>query len=490
MRCKIISLNLKAGRPIVFINESDAAKLSIHPGERAEIKYKKSNLIAIADIVKDLVKPGSIALSQDIISSLHAKSGDIADINFFSHPKSSKIIQRLVCKPYSQSELNSIISDVVSNSLSEVEIAHFVSGVFHCDMSDQEVFYLTKAMVKTGDKLSWNHKLVADKHSIGGIPGNRTTPIIVSICAAAGVIMPKTSSRAITSAAGTADVVETLARVDFSARELKSIVEKTGACLAWGGSLGLAPADDKLIQVEKMLNIDPEPQLLASILAKKVAVGSKYVLIDIPAGPGAKVSISKAKELNNRFKRIASKLGLKLTVVVTDGSQPIGNGIGPVLEIIDVLKVLERQKSPIDLEKKSVFLAGKILEISGKAKKGKGKIEALKILNSGAAFNKFKEIISAQGGDVNKELPKAEYRANFLAEKTGKISRIDNLSINYVARVAGCPLDKAAGIYLYKHKGDHVKKGEVLFTIHAESKIKFDESREMCRQLKPILVKS
>src|SRR3989344_2670640 len=238
-------------------------------------------------------------------------------------------------------------------------------------MSMQETAWMTESIVETGQKLNLRKKIIADKHSIGGIAGNRTTPIVVSICSAAGLTIPKTSSRAITSAAGTADVIETIAKVDFSISELKGIITRVNACMIWGGSLGLAPADDKIIQVERLLKLDPEPQLLASIMAKKIAVGATHVLIDIPCGKTAKVTRQEAVKLKKNFLDLSRYFKIKLECVLTDGSQPIGNGIGPVLEMRDVLAVLKQSPSrPIDLEKKSLFLSAGLLELAGRAGRG------------------------------------------------------------------------------------------------------------------------
>ena len=289
-----------------------------------------------------------------------------------------------------------IISDIVTNSLSEAEIALFVSAMYKEGMNMKETIYLIKAILKSGKslKLKLKNKKIADKHSIGGIPGNRTTPLIVSICAASGLVIPKSSSRAITTAAGTADVVETIAKVEFSMKELEKIVKKVGACLIWGGSLEIVPADEKIISIEKMLNIDPEAQLLASIMSKKLALGAKYILIDIPYGKTAKVTKKKALDLKKKFEYLGKHFKKKLKVVLTKGGQPIGNGIGPVLEMKDILKILKHSEDrPLDLENKSVFLAGCLLEMTGKADKGKGIVLAKQILGSGKAFEKFKEII-------------------------------------------------------------------------------------------------
>tara|TARA_Y100000310_G_scaffold273643_1_gene289198 strand:+ start:1280 stop:2749 length:1470 start_codon:yes stop_codon:yes gene_type:complete len=489
MKLQVRTFNLRAGKPIAFIQEEDAARLGIHIGERIEIEDNGKKLIAVTDIVKGVLKPGEIALSQDIVKKLGVETKDFVSITLSSAPKSAKIIQRkLECKPYNKKELQKIISDIVSNRLSEIEIAYFISGVNHCGMSLEETTFLTEAIFETGKKLKWNSGKIADKHSIGGVPGNRTTPIVVSICAAAGVTMPKTSSRAITSAAGTADVIEAVAKVDYSASSLKKIVNKVGACLIWGGSLGLAPADDKIIRVEKVLSLDPEPQLIASILAKKLATGSKYVLIDIPAGKGAKVSRKEAEKLKTNFLKIGKKLKLKIKVVITNGSQPIGNGIGPILEVKDILKVLRQENSPKDLEKKSIMLAGEILEMVGKSKKGNGKNFAQKILNSGNAFEKFEEIIKAQEGKL-KYLKSAKLSREIKSKKSGKILEIGNKKINYLARLLGCPLDKSSGLYLHKHKGEKIKKGETILTFHSESKQKMKDALNYLKEDNPILIK-
>ncbi|HIG51951.1 AMP phosphorylase [Candidatus Parvarchaeota archaeon] len=485
MRLKVRKFQLKAGKPIAFVHQKDAEKLNINVGERIEISYKDSMTIGIVDVVSGFIKSGEIALSEQITNKLKLKSKYV-NIGLGEYPKSTKFLKKkLNCIPYKKSEIKKIINEIVKGSLTEAEVAYFISGINYCGMNLEETKYLTEAIFESGKKIKWKQKNIADKHSIGGVPGNRTTPIVVSICSAVGIIMPKTSSRAITSAAGTADVIESIAKVNLSIDELKSVVKKTGACLAWGGSLGLAPADDKIIQTSKIIRIDPEPQLLASILAKKLSVGSKFVLIDIPHGSGAKVSLSKARSLKDKFIKIGKKLGLKIRVLLTDGSQPIGNGIGPILEVRDILKVLRREDSPKDLENKSLKLAGELLEMVGKAKNGKGRKKALEILNSGKAYKKFEEIIKAQSGSF-KYLEFAKYKHEIKFKKSGKVKSINNKDINYLTRLTGCPLDKKAGIYLHKHKRDKIKKGETIITIYSESKHKLNQALNFYKIQKPI----
>jgi thymidine phosphorylase len=357
-------------------------------------------------------------------------------------------------------------------------------------MNMDETISLIKAILNSGQqlKLRLKNKFIVDKHSIGGIPGNRTTPIVVSICAAGGLIMPKSSSRAITTPAGTADVVETVARVEFSIKESEKIVKKTGACLIWGGSLKIVPADEKIIQIEKILNIDPEAQLLASIMSKKLASGAKYILIDIPYGKTAKVKKEKALHLKKKFEFLGRYFNKKMKVVLTKGDEPIGNGIGPAMEMRDIIKILRRDKSrPIDLETKSLFLAGEIFEMTRKAKKGEGVFWAKKILDSRKAFTKFKQIIKAQKGNLNR-LKYAKFKKDIRTTKNGKIKEIDNKKITLLARIAGCPMDKSAGLYLYKHVGDKLEKGEKLLTIYAESKTRLREAVSFYLTQKPIRI--
>lgn len=475
MELKIKRIKLQAGRPIAFLTEKSAKKLDLHIGDRVQISQNGFKTIASVDI-SSLVKEKEVAFSEEVFDYINLDIKKIVTISLATEPISTRFIaKKLQGKELLKEEILEIIKDIVNNSLSEAEVAYFVSSVYERGMTFKETVYLTEAMLNTGVKLSWNKDKIGDLHSIGGIAGNRTTPIVVSICAAAGIIMPKTSSRAITSAAGTADVMEVITKVDLNPQELRNVIKKAGASLAWGGSLGLAPADDKIIRVERLLNLDPEAQLLASILSKKLAAGSKYLLIDIPFGPQAKVTKEEAQKLKRKFLKIAKHFNLKIKVFLTLGDQPIGNGIGPVLEIRDVLRVLKQENSPKDLENKSVFLAAKILEMIGMARSGKGEFVARSILETGAALQKFNEIIEAQGKKkIDLTLGKFVYEVK--ATKAGKLVAINNSLINIIARVLGCPTDKRAGIYVRRHKGDDVKRSDVLLTFYAESYKKLKEA--------------
>lgn len=488
MKLKVKILKFLAGRPVCMINKETAEEMSLHVDNRVSIKKSNKKIISIVDISRSLNK-NEIVVSNEIVKQLKLKNRESVEVKLTERPHSIDFIKKkLNGEKLTKQEITEIVNDISRNALREVEIAFFISALHSQKMSLQETKYLINAMVKSGSQLELKGK-IADKHSIGGIAGNRTTPIIVSICASTGLIMPKTSSRAITTAAATVDVMEAICNVDFSIKEIKKIISKTNACLVWGGGLGLAPVDDKIIKIERIVKIDSDAQLLASILSKKISVNSKYILIDIPYGKSAKVSKRKAEKLKLKFLHLGKKFNLKLKVVLTDGSQPIGNSVGPFLEINDIIKILKRDETrPKDLEEKSVMLSGKLLEMTGKAKRGKGEKLALEILDSGKAFEKFKQIIKAQQGSL-KIIRPGKYRYNIKARRSGKVKVLDNKLINTLARQAGCPEDKAAGIYIHKKVGQKTKKQEKIMTLYAISREKLKHAVNYYNKNKKKMIK-
>lgn len=491
MQLKIKSSSWSAGIPVAMLNKKNARELGVHPGDRITIKRltrPKSEISTIVDTVKKGIPPGSIGVTDEIKRDLSLRDGEKVEIFILPTTDSINLVKKkLSGKRLEKNEIKKIISDVSGNVLSEAEIAVFISGMYEQGMDFKETIGLIEAILETGKIMKFKGKYIVDKHCIGGIAGNRTTPIVVSICASAGLTFPKTSSRAITSAAGTADCIEVLAPVDISMEKLQKIVNKTGACLSWGGSLEMVPADSKIIHIEKTLKIDPPAQLLASIMSKKLASGSKYILIDIPYGKGAKVTKRKGEKLKRKFEEIAQYFKLKIKVVLTKANGPIGNGVGPALEIIDVLKILKREAdAPKDLEEKSIFLAGKILDLSGKFKE-KGEKIARNILYSGKAYTKFSEIIKAQGGKVFMPVT-SKIKKEILSEKSGKVKLVKNKEINSLARVAGCPQDKFSGLILHCHAGSKIKKGDKVLTIYAESYPRLEEAVKYFNEIKPIVI--
>ncbi len=496
MKLKVKDLDISTGRNLIAIlNDEDARKLDLHALDRIKIFYGKKIETVILNIAETskAVKPGEIGLVEEVMKSLGAKNNSLVDIMIARKPLSLEHIKKkLDGKTLTKKEIDQIIWDIVHNKLSDIELTYFVAACYARTMNMQETINLTKSIAYQGDVLRMNKYPIVDKHCIGGIPGNRTSPILVPIIASAGYTIPKTSSRSITSPAGTADTVEVLCPVSFDINRMKKIVSKTNGCLVWGGALNLAPADDKIIHVEKPLGIDAESQLLASILAKKLTVSSTHVIIDIPIGKNTKIENKKdALELKNKFETVGKAIGMHIEVVITSGDEPIGYGIGPALEAKDILYVLMRHpKRPLDLEDKCIMMAGKVFEMLGEKN---GKKKAREILDSGKAYQKFKEIIKAQGGNPNitpDKIQVGKFRYQFKSRKTGKIFMINNYAISKISRIAGSPLDKGAGILLCKHVKDSIKKGEAIFEIYAGSKEKLDYARDIANEMDVVGIKN
>jgi len=486
IKLKAKLMDVIANTPVVILNHEDVKELGVYAGDRVIVKLNSHSIIASLDSTKKVVSKGEIGIYRDA-QILGVKNNAYVTISPTTKPKSLEyIIKKMRGIELKKDEIKQIIEDVNSDMLSDLELGAFMTAVYINGYTDYEVAEITLAMVSKGNSIEWGNKIVCDKHSIGGLPGNRTTPIVVSILAAAGLTVPKTSSRAITSPSGTADTMEVFCNVSFSVPEIKRIIKKTGACFVWGGALELAPVDDKFIRVEHPLSIDPEGQVLASVMSKKKAVGSKYVLIDIPLGDGAKVErLKSAEELAVKFKKLGHRLGMVVECVITEGDQPVGCGIGPVLEAIDIVNVLKGAGCK-DLREKSIELAGILLKMTKKGNEDTAK----KILDSGRAFEKFKEIVKAQGGRADKNFAKmrGKYVQEIKSARAGDVLRIGNHAIAKVARLAGAPNDVGAGVYLNVKKGRKVNKGNVLFTIYAEKEYKLSEAADAAKKLAPVIV--
>ncbi len=477
MKFKVHDMNIATGGThIAVLHKKDARHIDSRSGDRILVKHGKHDLVCILDIAesKKQVPEGSIGLFEEVLDKLNLRQGAIVEVKFAGKPESvDHIRNKLFGKHLSYDDFYHIADDITNDRLTEIEKTYFVSACFAHGLSHREIVDLTKAMVNTGDKLKFSN-ITLDKHSIGGVPGNRTTMVVIPIIAAAGFTIPKTSSRAITSPAGTADTMECLAKVELPANRIKQIIKKVGACIVHGGSMNLAPADDKIIEVEHPLSIDAEGQLLASVMAKKYSVSATHVLIDVPMGKSTKAKTWKdANHLRDMFELVGKSLGMKVKVIVTDGSHPIGRGVGPLFEAEDVMSVLKNEHdAPLDLRKKALFMAGTLLEMTGKYKKSEGEKAATQLLESGKAWVKMNEIIDAQGR--LKKPAKGKFTHQVFSAQAGKIIAVDNDRVAKIARISGNPEDKGAGVILNKNVGDVVKKGELLYTVYAYSPVKLN----------------
>ncbi len=388
-----------------------------------------------------------------------------------SHPplveSLSTVRGKVYGRRFEEHSLRAIVQDVVAGQYSDIDLSSFITACSARLLDLDEMTWLTRAMVDVGDVLHWPMHPIMDKHCVGGLPGNRTTPIVVAIAATCGLTIPKTSSRAITSPAGSADTMSTMAPVDLDLPAIRRVIEREGGCIAWGGAVRLSPADDILIRVERALDLDSEGQLVASVLSKKIAAGSTHLVLDLPVGPTAKVRTAEAADaLTTALLAVSKRFGVETRVVRSDGTQPVGRGIGPALEARDVLAVLQNNvQAPLDLREKAVALAGALLELAAATKDG-GAL-AGEVLQSGRAWQKFQRICEAQGG--MRVPPQSRYQHPVVAPRPGYLIGVNNRKIARVAKLAGAPDAKAAGLDLHVRLGDRVAEDQPLYTIHAES---------------------
>jgi putative thymidine phosphorylase len=406
------------------------------------------------------------------------------------------IRKKLVGKILNYKEIFSIMDQISKQRLGEVLTTYFTASGYSQGFTSQELYYLTKAMVETGEKLHFDG-IVADKHSVGGVPGNRTTLIVVPIIAACGFLIPKSSSRIITTS-GTADDMEVLAPVVLSKERIMEIVKKTKGCIVWGGNFNIAPADDIIINIEKQLMFESYDKIIVSIMAKKVAFGATHVVIDLPYGHSLKITHRKDAEiLKNKFETIAKKFNIKIKALIHRTDEPVGRGIGPVLETRDALRVLEQTPDrPIDLEVRSITLAGNLLELCLKdsPKELQEHVKniygncmgwATTILRNGLALKKMKEIIFEQGGNQNIESTKltpGKFSSKIKAEKDCIVKNIDSKNLTLTVKALGAPTFKKSGIYLDKKEGEKVKKGEPICTIYSENMYNLKQGKKIIGQ--------
>jgi len=485
MDFKVWHLGIKSGgKQIIVVDNEDASQLGIHSSDRVEVTYKNKQIIAITNVAEEFPK-GTLGIYSEVYDKLKVQNGETVTVRPAERPESIGYIREKISgRRLRAEEIKAIIMDVVERHLSDIELASFVTSLYIRGTSIDEVEALTKAMVETGQTIDFGKGPILDKHSIGGVPGDKTTILVVPIVAAAGFTIPKTSSRAITSPAGTADRVEVLCPVDLTCKEMRKVVKKTNACLAWGGALDLAPADDLMIQVEYPLSIDP--LLLPSIMSKKKAIGADYVVVDIPTGRGTKIkTIGEAQALAQEFIELGKRLDMNIQCALTFGEQPIGYAIGPALEAWEALSTL-MGRGPIDLVNKAVSLAGLLFEMMG-IKDGTQK--AKDIIKSGEAEKKLRQIIAAQGGDSKvqpEDIKIGPETVEIRSEDEGRVQWINNRAMAQIARGAGAPKNRGAGVLLNKKLGDKVAKGDVIYTIFSENSQKLDSAVQLAKNLNPM----
>lgn len=378
--------------------------------------------------------------------------------------------RKLAGERLQQAEWNTLLQAVVDGSIEGAERDTMLIACAN-DLDDEELACVARWRCGLMPRASWGREPVVDKHSLGGTAGSRVTMIVVPIVAAHGMLIPKTSSRAITSAAGTADAMEVLARVDLNPSELRQVVEQAGGCIAWNGRLNHSVLDESMHRLERLLALDTRRWSVASILSKKWSAGSTHVVIDVPYMPGGKVaSLEEARAVAALFDSLGARLGMTVRAYPSDGAAPIGRGIGPALEVRDVLQVLEGEpQAPADLRDKALLFAARILALDPTiGDLARGEARALELLASGDARRAMQAIIDAQGATPRIN----DTRLALLpvcATQSGTVLAIDARRISTIARLAGAPADPHAGVDLACHLGEHLPAHAPLYSIQASS---------------------
>lgn len=488
MKLRANPLNFETGGlSVVILNKEDVESLGVHALDRVKLTIGKKELTAIVDVSERFAKRGEVVTNEEVSSFFKIKLGDELEIKRAPKPDSVEYIKEKIERvTLNEKKIRAIVNDVVERNLSDIELSAFVAALDMNGLSMDEAEYLSKAMVETGKKLRIPGKKIVDKHSVGGIPGDKTSLIAVPIIAAAGFIIPKTSSRAITSPAGSADRMEVLAPVNLSADEIRRVVRKTRGCLVWGGALDLAPADDAFIRIEYPLGIDP--LMLPSIISKKKAVGAQHVIIDIPTGRGAKIkTVGSAKALSEKFIELGKRLGIEVSCAITFGEQPLGHAIGPALEAREALMALQGDV-PEDVLNKVCGVVGTLFRMmSTKADSA----EVLRILRSGKAEKKFREIIDAQGGNPKikpSDISIGSKKVELKSDCDGRVLWMQNAEIAEIAREAGAPKDQGAGLLLGPKVGHSVKKGDMIMTIYSNNTNRLNSALKLAEQYQPIVI--
>ncbi|WMS41067.1 phosphonate metabolism protein/1,5-bisphosphokinase (PRPP-forming) PhnN [Acuticoccus sp. MNP-M23] len=424
-----------------------------------------------------LVGPGEAALSAPALERLGLASGSEVTVQRARAAGSRDLLRAKVAGcTLETAEIEQIALDLVAGNYSEGETAGFLVAAAQ-SLTTSEVIALTRVRAALGNALVWDRPLVVDKHSLGGVPGSRISMIAVPIAAAHGLLVPKISSRAITSAAGTADVMECAARVDLTRADMGAAIAAAGATIAWNGRISHSPLDDVMNAINRPLGIRSALLDVSSILSKKLLAGATHVVIDIPAGRGAKTETrAEAAKLATLFETVGSGVGLTVRAFVTDGSRVIGTAVGPALELIDVRAVLEGAAgASAALREKALDFAAEMLAFDPSVPVGTGRARAESLLESGAALSAFEAIVDAQGR--RQTATPGPFVRTICASRSGTVAGIDGPALGALARAAGAPEDKGAGVRVIAPPGAQIVAGAPVLEVVASHQDALDWSR-------------
>lgn len=450
-------------------------KLEIHKGSKT--------IFAFLQIVEDdVLALDEIGLNEDALKALNMSEGTEVHVSMAAPSLSAQSLRRKIAgEILTSSEYMDIIKDIASGRYSKMDIAAFLVACTS-SMSATELVSFTEALVAQ-KVLHWDEKsMVVDQHCLGGVPANKTDLVILAIVSAYGLPIAKTCIRSLTSCAGVADTMGVLANVDYNTSKFQKLVRANNGAIVNYDVLEETKVNHLLHDVRSQLGINQNELVIASILAMMISSGVSHLVLDVPVGENARVhSTNEAIRIRKQVEYIGDMLGLSIDVVITDGSEPIGNGIGAVLEARDVMKILRnKEDAPIDLKEKSLFLAGRVLEFDPQLRGGQGYAVAKEILENGRALEAFQRIVNAQG--VHEVPALGQYVREVVAPYDGIVSAVNNTIINKIGVYAGATQCLGSGVDLNKKIGDKVKAGDVLYTIYSCNVADFDVVSQLVEQ--------
>ena len=393
-----------------------------------------------------------------------------------------------------QEEINFFVQGFVKGDISDYQVSAWAMAVLLNGMTPQETTDLTMAIVNSGNVLDLTGvvDIAVDKHSSGGV-GDKTTLMVLPIVAACGLPVGKMSGRGLGFSGGTLDKMESIPgyRVELNTDEFKAQLKDKGIVLA-GQSLDLAPADGKLYSLRDVTGTVPSiPLIASSIMSKKIAGGAQAIVLDVKVGNGAFMeTLEMARELSDSMVRIGDLAGRKTICLLSDMNQPLGHAVGNALEVKEAIEAL-KDGGPADFREHCLHVSAHMLVVGKRAKDlSEGRKMAETALANGSAFEKFRVLVQAQGGDVSYvDRPDKMARAKFVevvnAPRSGILSQVEARSVGEASVTLGAgrakksdAVDHAVGFIIHHKVGDKIQKGEPLFTIHANDEKKLAEARE------------
>lgn len=408
------------------------------------------------------------------------------------------ILKKRNGRELSRDEIQALIKGYMSGEVPDYQMAAFAMTVFFKGMNAQETSELTMAIVNSGEQvdLSGIAGIKVDKHSTGGV-GDKTTLVLGPLVAAAGVPVAKMSGRGLGHTGGTIDKLESISGFNSALSKQQFIENVNRIKIAIGGQTGnIAPADKKLYALRDVTaTVDSIPLIASSVMSKKIAAGADAIVLDVKTGNGAFMkTVDEAVALAQAMVEIGSQVGRKTVAFITDMDQPLGRTIGNANEVKEAIECLQG-KGPDDLRELCLTLGSQMVYLAGKSKDPEqGRVILEQVLNEGRGWEKFRELVENQGGDVSclddlSKLPSAQNSLDILSVSDGCVAKIQAEKIGIAAMTLGAgretkesKIDLGVGIRLNKKTGEKVRQGEALVTLYYNDREKADRAREIVMQ--------